>query len=99
MQVAQSVLDLLDKAGSKAFLGFAIPLASLLVETGYPQQALQVLAPDDWQLHQQLDTNFTVWLLRFSAYTQLGAKTEAALDKQMAKQLAIDAGPKAAARL
>lgn len=98
-QVAQPVLDLLNKAGSKAWLGFEIPLASLLVDTGYAQQALQVLAPDDWQLHQQLDTNFTVWLLRFSAHTQLGAKTEAALDKQMAEQLAIDAGPKAAARL
>lgn len=98
-QVAQPVLDMLNTSGSNEFKGFETQTAALLLETGYPQQALQVLSPEDWLYHQQLDTNFNVWLLRQSAHTALEEKDKAAFDRRMAEQLALDAGPRALERL
>jgi tetratricopeptide (TPR) repeat protein len=89
-QVAQPVLELLDKAGASGFTGLEVELASLLLDTGYPQQAIKVLSPDDWHYHQQLDTNVNVWALRLKAHSSLGEKAAAGLDRRMAEQLALD---------
>jgi tetratricopeptide (TPR) repeat protein len=98
-QVAQPLLDLLDASDAKGFMGFEEELATLLLDTGHAQQALNILSPDDWRYHQQLDTNFNVWLLRSSAHSSLGKQVDADFDWHMAKQLARDAGPSAMKRL
>jgi hypothetical protein len=89
-QVVQPVLALLDKSGATGFTGLEVELASLLLDTGYPQQAITVLSPDDWRYHQQLDTNANVWLLRRKAHSRLGEKETADFDRRMAEQLALD---------
>ena len=89
-QVAQPVLELLDDSGANGFMGLEVELAALLVDSGYPQQAIKVLAPDDWRYHQQLDANFNVWLQRMKAHTSLGEREAAEFDRRMAEQLALD---------
>ncbi|MDD5392176.1 MAG: hypothetical protein PHE17_04065 [Thiothrix sp.] len=91
-QVAQPVLELLDDSGTNGFMGLEVELASLLLDTGHPQQAIKVLSPDDWRYHQQLDMNFNVWSLRMKAHSALGEREAAEFDKRMAEQLALDAG-------
>jgi tetratricopeptide (TPR) repeat protein len=98
-QVAQPVLELLEEKGARGFLGHEAEVASLLLDTGYLRQAVDVLSPDDWRRHQQLDEDFNIWLLRLVAYTRLGQTEEARLARHMAGKLALDAGPAAQQRL
>jgi hypothetical protein len=76
-----------------------VDAASLLLHSGYPQQAAELLSPDDWRRHQLLDEDFDVWLLRLQAYTRLGKAQAAGLARRMAGRLAPDAGPGAKRRL
>lgn len=91
-QIAQPILNTLNESGLPVFAGLEIRVASLLLATGYPQQALQVLSPQDWRYHQQLDAKVEVWSLRMQAHTSLGEKDKAAFDQRMVQQLMLDAG-------
>lgn len=98
-QVAQPLLDSSGRPHTLGLLGHEEELASLLLDTDHPQQALDVLSPDEWRHHQQLDGRFGVWLLRLEAYTRLGRSEEAGFAERMARLLALDAGPGAEQRL
>lgn len=91
-QIAQPILDSLKESDLPVFVGLETQVASMLLATGYPQQAVQVLSPQDWRYHQQLDAKAEVWLLRMQAHTRLGEKEKAAFDQRMAQQLMLDAG-------
>ncbi len=91
-QIAQPILDSLNASDLPVFAGLETQVAALLLATGYPQQAIQVLSPQDWRYHQQLDARVDVWSLRMQAHAGLGEKEKAAFDQRMAQQLMLDAG-------
>lgn len=97
--VAQPILSLLENSGFKGVSGHEVVVATLLLKTGYYQQVVDVLTPQSWARHQQLDEDINVWLLRLAAHTRLGDVESAAFDRHIAQQLARDAGPKAWERL
>lgn len=97
--VAQPLLELLDTTGETGLSGYEVEVASLLLKTGNFSQVIDVLSPRNWARHQQLDENFKVWLLRLAAHARLGDQRSAQLDRHMARQLVLDAGPSARQQL
>jgi tetratricopeptide (TPR) repeat protein len=87
------ILDQLDDFGPVGFLGVETQVASMLLESGYPQQAINVLSPAEWYRHQQLDADFNVWSLRRKAHSKLGEKEKSDFDRRMEKRLALDLQP------
>jgi tetratricopeptide (TPR) repeat protein len=91
-RVAQPLLTLLEQVNAQGLAGHEVEIATLLLRTGYFNQVIEVLSPESWALHQQLDQAFDVWLLRMQAHARLGDRDAFELDRRMAEGLAQDAG-------
>lgn len=91
--MAEVLLPLVGTRKMDKLAGKETQLATLLLDLGYGQHALQVLIPEDIARRRWLDKQFDAWLLRAMAYDLIG-QTEQAKEAAEVAGLFAQAGNK-----